>query len=289
MMRRKLILGLFLILTNVVISQTSTTNNMNSIYLWPDKVPGETEPKHDPIQSDNTDGNVTRLTDVTNPALIVFEPDSKIKNGASIVICPGGGYNILAIDLEGYEIAKWLNALGYTAFVLQYRVPQKQEGALMDVQRAIRIVRSKSTSMGLDSNKIGVMGFSAGGSLSARASTNFMKQTYPKIDEIDQVSSKPNFALLIYPAYLDEGENGSLTPELTLANDTPPMFLFVTATDPYANSSLVMASALRDHNIPVEFHLYPKGDHGYGLRKGSIAAETWPILAEEWLRNLINN
>ncbi len=103
---------------------------MNTIYLWPNEVPGETEEKHDPIQSDNTDRNVTRLTDITNPALIVFEPDSKIKNGIGIVICPGGGYNILAIDLEGYEVAKWLNSLGYTAFVLQYRVPQKQEGAL---------------------------------------------------------------------------------------------------------------------------------------------------------------
>lgn len=288
-MRTKLILGLFIIVSNAIVSQTTITNDMNSIYLWPDKVPGETEAKHDPIQSDNRDGNVTRLTDITNPALVIFEPDSKTKNGAGIVVCPGGGYNILAIDLEGYEVAKWLNTLGYTAFVLQYRVPQKREGALMDVQRAIRMVRSKSVSMGLDSNKIGVLGFSAGGSLSARASTNFLKQTYPVIDEIDQVSSKPNFALLIYPAYLDKGENGSLTPELTLTKDTPPMFLFVTATDPYANSSFVMASALRNNKIPVEFHLYPKGDHGYGLRKGTIAAETWPILAEKWLNNIIND
>ena len=259
---------------------------MNTIHLWPNEVPGETEAKHAAVITDNTSRNVTRLTDVTDPILEVFEPDPKIKNGASIVVCPGGGYNILAIDLEGHEVAQWLNDIGYTVFVLQYRVPKKRESALMYVQRAIRIVRSKSNLMNLNSEKIGVLGFSAGGSLAARASTNFNKESYQKIDEIDEVSSRPDFAVLIYPAYLDKGENKTLTPELTITKDTPPMFIFATADDKHANSALVMAGALRDHKIPVELHLLPEGGHGYGLRPGNDAAETWPLLAKKWMKNI---
>src|SRR5690606_6219978 len=195
-------------------------------------------------------------------------------------------YHILAWDLEGLEIAQWLNHLGFTAFVLEYRVPTKQEGALMDIQRAIRLVRSRAGEWDLDPDKIGVMGFSAGGSLSARASTGFNKKTYDIIDRSDEVSSRPDYSLLIYPAYLDQGENRSITPELTVDKSTPPMFIFATADDPYANSALVMATALRDAKVPVELHLLPYGGHGYGLRKGSEAGETWPVLAEKWLNKV---
>lgn len=260
----------------------------DTLYLWPDVVPGESEAKHDPVQTSNTKGNVIRLTDVTNPAIIVFEPEKSIRNGVGVVVCPGGGYHILAMDKEGYEVAEWLNKLGITAFVLQYRVPDKQSGALMDVQRAIRIVRGRSSGWGIDPNRIGVMGFSAGGSLSARISTCYDEKTYPRMDALDKVNSRPDFALLIYPAYLDKGNNRSLTPELKITSQTPPMFIFAAADDKCCgNSALVMAGALRDGGIPVELHLLPKGGHGYGLRKGNVAAETWPELAEKWLRNTI--
>lgn len=259
----------------------------DTIYLWPSKVPGENEVKHAPVQTANTSRNVTRLTDVTNPALIIFEPDASLNNGAGVIICPGGGYSILAIDKEGYEVAEWLNRLGFTAFVLQYRVPGKQEGALRDIQRAIRIIRNGATTWKLNPEKLGVMGFSAGGSLSARASTRFNIETYAKVDSIDLISCRPDFSLLVYPAYLDEGENRTLTTELLVNNNTPPMFIFGTADDKYGNSSLVMATALRDNNIPVELHFLAKGGHGYGLRSGNIAAETWPHLAEVWLRKII--
>ena len=268
-------------------SQTSMTNKMETIYLWPNQVPNEVNEKHDAIQTPDTNNNVIRLTDVTNPILEVFKPDPAKNNGASIIICPGGGYQILAIDLEGYEIAKWLNSLGYTVFVLQYRVPNKRKGALMDIHRAIRLVRSKASSYQFNTHKIGVLGFSAGGSLSARASTNYYNSSYEKIDEMDEFSCRPDFTLLIYPAYLDKGKNRTLTSELTIDENTPPMFLFATADDPYANSALVMAGALRDKNIPVELHVLPKGGHGYGLRSGSVAGETWPGLAEKWLNNII--
>ena len=257
------------------------------IKLWPGAVPGETEAKHEPVVTDNKSGNVTRITDITDPAMIVFPASTDNNNGAGVVVCPGGGYSILAIDKEGYEIAEWLNKLGFTAAVLQYRVPKKQEGALQDVQRAIRIMRSKASKWNLNPDKLGVMGFSAGGSLSARASTLYDEKIYPKVDEKDDLSCKPDFALLIYPAYLDQGENRSLTPELKVNKNTPPTFIFQAADDRLANSSLVYASALRDADVPVELHLVPKGGHGFGMRPGNEAAETWPGLAEKWLKKVI--
>ncbi|SEW37617.1 Acetyl esterase/lipase [Chitinophaga sp. YR573] len=257
------------------------------IHLWPGNVPGETAAKKAAVPTSDTSRGVTRLTDVTDPTIQVFRPTGK-GNGAAIVICPGGGYQILAINLEGYEIAKWLNKLGFTAFVLQYRVPKKQEGALQDVQRAIRIVRSQARQWQLDPEKIGVMGFSAGGSLSARISTLYNKDSYTKIDAADEVSAKPAFALLIYPAYLDQGANNTLTPELAVDAQTPPMFLFATADDPYGNSALVMAGALRNAKVPVELHFYAHGGHGYGLRPGNSAADVWPALAQKWLEKTIH-
>jgi len=279
----------FLLFTLLFISSSCQSQSDNKIYLWPGEVPGESEAKHDPVQTDNTSGNVIRLTDITNPKLIVYEPDPSMNNGAGVIVCPGGGYKILAIDLEGYEIAKWLNKLGYTAFVLEYRVPNKQAGALNDIQRAIRIVRKKTDKWGLNPDKLGVLGFSAGASLSARVSTRFNDQTYSKIDKADDLSCRPDFAVLMYPGLLDNGENRSLTPEISVGPDTPPMFIFATADDRHANSALVMATALRDAKAPVELHLLPEGGHGYGLRKGNVAAETWPGLVEKWLKGVISD
>lgn len=274
------------ILILLVISFNLFSQNKKTIHLWPGQVPGETKAKHAPVKTDNTSGDVIRLTDITDPAIIVYPASKENNNGAGIVVCPGGGYNILAIDKEGYEIAEWLNKLGFSAFVLQYRVPKKEKGALQDVQRAIRIVRINAKKWNLNTDKLGVMGFSAGGSLSARASTMFNNKTYEGIDGIDETSCKPNFALLIYPAYLDAGEDRTLTPELSVNADTPPTFIFQTADDRLANSALVYAQALRDSKVPVELHLLPTGGHGYGMRPGNAAAETWPKLAEKWLLNL---
>ena len=255
------------------------------IKLWPGKVPGESEAKHTPVITDNKSGDVTRLTDITDPAIVVFPASSENNNGSGIVVCPGGGYNILAVDKEGYEVAEWLNTLGYNAFVLQYRVPNKREGALQDFQRAIRIIKSKAAKWNLKPEKIGAIGFSAGASLSARASTRYNEKTYPKIDELDEFNCRPEFAMLIYPGGLDGGENRSLIQEIKVDKKTPPMFVFATADDKHSNSALVITTVLRDAKIPVELHLLPKGGHGYGLRSGNIAGETWPALAEKWLQN----
>lgn len=262
-------------------------NSQSTIYLWPEKVPGEDKPKAEAVVSDNTKKNVTRLSEVTNPLMKMYEPAKENNNGVGIIVCPGGGYSILAIDLEGYEVAEWLAGLGYTAFVLQYRVQQKKEEALMDAQRAMRLVRANADKWNLDPDRIGMMGFSAGGSLTARTSTLDHQQTYPPVDENDKISAKPDFSMLIYPAYLDKGENRSLTTELEVDSLMPPMFIFTATNDNHANSALVMTGALRDAKVPVELHMVPEGGHGYGLRKGNIAAETWPGLMEEWLKRYV--
>jgi acetyl esterase/lipase len=279
---------IFIILLVVLVTSVSFSQKKDLIYLWPGKVPGELKEKQPPVIEAAKNDNVLRFSEVTNPAIEVWLPDPSTQNGSAVIICPGGGYRILAYDKEGTEIAAWLNKLGFSAFVLQYRVPDKKEGALQDIQRALRIVRNDSKKWNIDPEKIGVIGFSAGGSLSARASTQFNKKTYPAVDKADSLSSRPAFAMLIYPAYLDQGSNLTLTPELQLSKDVPPVFIFQTADDQYGNSALVMAGALRNAKLPVELHLLPTGGHGYGLRPGSSAPETWPLLAQKWLSVLVN-
>jgi acetyl esterase/lipase len=250
-------------------------------------VPGEVKEKMIPSVDTSKKDNIITFSEVTNPAIEVFLPDPYKRNGAAVIVCPGGGYSILAYDLEGTEIATWLNKIGITAFVLQYRIPQKKEGALQDVQRAMRIVRNNAKKWNIDQSRIGIMGFSAGGSLSARASILFNKKTYSPVDKSDSLTCRPSFTMLIYPAYLDQGPNLTLTPELELNNNLPPIFIFQTADDPYGNSALVMASALRNAKLPVELHFLSTGGHGYGLRPGKVAPETWPSLAEKWLTGIL--
>lgn len=279
---------IFLILLFIV-SVNTYSQKVEIIELWPGKVPGETKEKQKPAIDTIRNDNTLRYSDVTNPLMEVFPASSANNRRAAVVVCPGGGYNILAYDKEGTEIAKWLNSFGYSAFVLQYRVPNKKDGALQDALRAIRLVRDNAAKYNIDTDKIGIMGFSAGGSLSARASTQFNTKTYQPVDKSDSLTCRPDFVLLIYPAYLDQGPDRTLTPELKLAKDTPPMFIFETADDPYGNSALVMAGALRDAKLHVELHFLPDGGHGYGLRPGKLAAETWPVLAEKWLGRVVIN
>ena len=270
----------------LLLSLVSFSQKKEIINLWPGKVPGEPKEKQSPVMDTPRNDNVVRFAEVTNPAIEVYLADPSKNNKSAVIICPGGAYKILAYDKEGTEIASWLNKLGYSAFVLQYRIPDKQLGALQDAQRALRIIRKNAAKWSLDPEKIGIMGFSAGGSLSARTSTLFNKRTYSPVDEADSLSCRPSFAMLIYPAYLDLGPNKTLTPELELTKTTPPIFIFQTADDPYGNSALVMAGALRDAKLPVELHLLPAGGHGYGLRPGKPAPEAWPVLAEKWLNGI---
>ena len=249
--------------------------------IWPDKRPAEVVLKKGKMKQTMGDDDILRIQQMPVPTLQKF-PVVKSPKGKVVIVCPGGGYQILAVNHEGTEIAQWLNALGYTAYVLRYRVPDNREGALQDVQRAIRIARAENPG-----KQVGVMGFSAGASLTAKAATRFQLPSYTATDETDTQSARPDFAALIYPAYMDEGEHHTLTPELTITEQTPPFFVFQTADDPYGNSALVISQALRNHKIPVQLHIYEKGGHGYGLRANlAEAASKWPKLMEEWLLEL---
>ncbi len=268
-----------LFITLMAFSQDSTV-----IKLWPKVVPGQSEPQEESRIIKDTLNEIDWIKKVTEPTITVFKPKSKLSKSTGILIAPGGAYQGLAITHEGFEVAHWLNRLGYTAFILQYRVPDQRDGALQDAQRALRLIRANAEKWGISPQKIGILGFSAGGHLSARISTNYKSNLYPRQDSMDYISARPNFTILIYPAYLDEGKNHTLSPELTMdPENTPPFFIFQTADDPYGHSSLVMAAELRKHKIPVELHLYPKGGHGYGLRKNTEAGRIWPELLTVWL------
>lgn len=246
--------------------------------VWPSKMPTDVHLKKGKMEQKLGDDDILRVTNNPIPTLTKY-PVKNSKRDKVMIICPGGGYGILAINHEGTEIAQWLNNMGYTAYILAYRVPGDREGALQDAQRAVRMVRAENPG-----KKVGIMGFSAGASLSCRTATRHAIDSYQPVDEIDKQSQAVDFACLIYPAYMDDGENHTLTPELTVDETTPRMFVFQTTDDPYGNSALVISQALRNKKVPVELHLYPEGGHGYGMRQ-SIApvGRIWPKLMETWM------
>lgn len=249
--------------------------------VWPEKRPADVVLPQGEMKQEMGKDDIMRIQQMPVPTLEKFAVKNSPKDKV-IIICPGGAYNILASGHEGTEIAQWLNTLGYTAYVLRYRVPNQREGALQDAQRAVRIVRAENPGM-----KVGIMGFSAGASLSCRTATRHAIPSYTATDEIDKQSQAVDFMALIYPAYMDLGENHTLTPELTVDSTTPPTFVFQAADDVYGNSALVISQALRNKKVPVELHIYPKGGHGYGMRESKAHVGTiWPKLMEMWLNNL---
>ena len=252
------------------------------VNLWPDKLPADVKLEKGVKEQKMGEDDILRISKMPVPTLQKFNVKNTTRDKV-MIICPGGGYSILAANHEGTEVAAWLNSLGYTAYVLRYRVPNNRLGALQDAQRAVREVRAQNPG-----KKIGIMGFSAGASLSCRTATRFETPAYAAFDEIDQQSCRPDFAALIYPAYLDQGENHSVTPELTLSEKTPPFFIFQTSDDGCGNSSLVFGAALRQNKLKFELHILPDGGHGYGLRtyKPGDAPNTWPRLMEKWMDKL---
>lgn len=235
--------------------------------------------------------SVLRITNISEPTITIYPASDENATGAAMVVCPGGGYDILAYDLEGDEICQWLNEIGVTAVLLKYRVPrrtgqEKHVAPLQDVQRAISYVRSKADELNLDPQRIGVMGFSAGGHLAAMASNSFANRTYPATDAIDKVSCRPDFCLLVYPAYLD-GPNFTLASEIKVTKQTPPTMLVQAEDDKsYINSSLFYYYALKEAGVPARMHLYSKGGHGYGLRDTGNAVNEWTDRAEDWFVEL---
>jgi acetyl esterase/lipase len=229
---------------------------------------------------------------VSQPTMTVYSPKGR-NLGVAVVVFPGGGYNVLAIDLEGTEACDWLTSRGITCVLLKYRVPCAKVGpyrdcptALQDAQRAVGLVRSQATKWGIDPRKIGVLGFSAGGHMVAAISTHFERRLYSAVDAADQESCRPDFAVAVYPGHLAVREKDFvLNPDIQVTGQTPPTFLIHAqddATDPVENS-LVYYSALRKAGVPAELHVYVKGGHAFGLRPTESPITLWPQLVEKWL------
>jgi acetyl esterase/lipase len=257
-----------------------------TLNLWPGKAPGDPESlapeKVEP--ADVAKKTVMKISNVSVPQLAVYLPAKEKASGGFVLVAPGGGYSILAYEHEGTDVAKWLNDLGIAAGVLKYRVPKRKDVSpeyqpmLQDAQRALGLVRSKAKDWNVDDHKIGMLGFSAGGHLTAAASIMYSKRMYEMIDDADKLSCKPDFAVLIYPGGLVEKDTEILKPEFVVTKETPPMF-FVHASNDSSENSIALYRALKKASVPAELHLYASGGHGFGLKKND-----WPKRCEEWLR-----
>lgn len=252
--------------------------------VWPEgKMPGKGA-KEAEAEVPRKDG-FHRITNVSRPTLTLHAVTGSSALAPVIIVCPGGGYSYTVIDKEGTEIAAWLNSKGIAALVLKYRTPNNREGALQDVQRSISITRAKAAEWKIDPKRIGVIGFSAGGNLAAKASNRFEERSYPAIDEVDRQSCRPDFAVLVYPAYLDD-KKGGVAPDLNLKVNIPPTLIIHSEDDKtHVVGSKVYHTALEAAKIAHEFKLYPTGGHGYGLHC-EREAKVWPEDALKWFQQI---
>ena len=277
------------------------------VLIWPGAVPNAR-----PITGPETFGTTGRkdlvagkpwtyINTVSHPTMTVYRPKGR-NIGTVVVIFPGGGYQCLAIDLEGTEVCDWLNARGVTCVLLKYRVPgagklpksgpyPRSPEALEDAQRTVGLVRSHAAQWHINPHKIGVLGFSAGGHLVAAMSTHFGKRLYPAVDAADKESCRPDFAVALYPGHLALDENSvALNPDIrdNITLKTPPTFLLQNEDDnvDMVEDSLSYYMALKKVGVPVEMHLYAQGGHAFGLRRTKYPATAWPPLVETWMRTI---
>jgi acetyl esterase/lipase len=266
--------------------------------VWPHEAPGAVATAGPEADTTTAKDNliagkpIIRLGNVSTPTLSLYSPKGE-NSGAAVVVFPGGGYRILAIDLEGTEVCDWLTSEGITCVLLKYRVPDtgpypKSAAALQDAQRALGIVRAHAGEWHIDPKRIGVLGFSAGAHLAAALSTHFEQRLYDAIDDSDKVSCRPDFAVIVYPGYLALAEqNFAPNPEIHPTEKTPPSFIVQAEDDPvHVENSTVYFLALKNAKVPVEMHLYAEGGHGYGLRRTALPVTTWPKSVEVWLRTI---
>lgn len=269
-----------------------------TLNLWPHAAPGA--PANPPPEMDMTTAKdnliagkpIVRLGNVSTPTLAVYAPKGS-NTGAAVVVFPGGGYHILAIDLEGTEVCDWLNTAGITCVLLKYRVPDtgpypKSNAALQDAQRALGIVRSHAAEWHIDPKRIGVLGFSAGAHLAAALSTHFEQRLYDPIDAADQLSCRPDFAVIVYPGYLAlQDENFAPNHDIPVSGKTPPSFIVQAEDDGvHVENATVYFLALKNAKVPAELHVYAEGGHGYGLRRTALPVTAWPQLVETWLKTI---
>ena len=279
---------LFLILLSCFTAATAE----ETIPLWPGKAPNEPAGIESKKAAPETgrDG-VIRIPYVDAPELVRFPAPDQKRTGTCVIVCPGGAYMKLAWNKEGTEIATWLNTLGIEALVLKYRVPRRDNATphpwpLQDLQRAIRITRENAKEWQIDKDRIGVMGFSAGGHLTVMASSYGNKKSDTRIDDADKNSAEPNFQILIYPAYLGDKKNNDqqLSSLVKVDKKSPPTFIAITHDD--SDRALFAAlyyAELNRAGVPAELHIYNAGGHGYGMRPSDHPVSKWPNRLEEWL------
>jgi acetyl esterase/lipase len=273
------------------------------VELWPDKVPDETDaigaekvvmsPKLDRKQVEVTE-STKMITNVTKPTITICRPAKDKDTGAAVVICPGGGYWNLYWELEGEEVAAWLNSLGVTGIILKYRVPRRPDEVkgeparrpLQDAQRAVSLVRSRAKEWGIDPKRIGMVGFSAGGHLAVATATSFDKRSYEPSDDIDKISCRPDFAILVYSGYLKAKDTDELAPGLRIPKETPPIFLAHGGDDIISSPehSVVMYLALKRAGVPAELHIYATATDDFGVRPSDRPCSTWTQSCAAWLR-----
>jgi acetyl esterase/lipase len=281
---------LTLVLTLALAAAARAADNPTVIELWPGKPPGGTGD----VGEEKITGNKgsRNLTNVSKPTITVYRPDKDRDTGVAVVIAPGGGYNVLAWDHEGEDVAAWLNTLGVTGVLLKYRVPGKQGvshddpsfAPVQDAQRALSLVRSKAKEWGIDEKRIGMLGFSAGGHLTAMTATNFDKRGYDPVDDADKASCRPDFAVMVYPGGV-VNKDGEIVPGIKVTKETPPAFFAHASDDKVsAENSVALYLALKKAGVPAEMHLYATGGHGFGMRPGKGPVSEWPKRCEEWLR-----
>jgi acetyl esterase/lipase len=271
--------------------------------LWPGKTPGDVGIKGEEtsrIHQSPLVGPTKLITKVTKPTLTIYLPPKEKNTGTAMVICPGGGYWDLYWELEGEEVAAWLNSQGMTGIILKYRCPRRPGeveaepplGPQLDAQRAVRLVRARAAEWGIDPKRIGMVGFSAGGHLALATATGFAKRLCEPIDAIDEVSCRPDFAILCYSGYFKAKDKDELRPAIQIPPDTPPIFLAHASDDnegyggSLSENSVLMYLALKRAGIPAELHVYATGDHDFGVRQNEKLPSSWTQLCVNWLRSL---
>jgi acetyl esterase/lipase len=292
------------IFTSVVITWPAIGAEPFVVNIWPGPPPEESggigpertrlSPQLDRKKVEVTE-QTTTITDVTRPTLTVYRPAKDKETGTAIVICPGGGYWDLYWQLEGEEVAAWLNSIGVTAIILKYRVPRRADEPkgeparrpLQDAQRAVSLVRSKAEEWGIYPGRIGMVGFSAGGHLVVATATNFDKRTYEPVDDVDKISCRPDFAISVYPGFLKAREKDELWPGLRVPDGTPPVFLAHGGEDIISSpeNSVFMYLALRRAGVPAELHVYAGAAHDFGVRPSDRPFATWTESCARWLHD----
>lgn len=303
--RRKLLGGLGVFLSLLQFGPVHAAEAPLVLPVWPGSVPGDfgtIGPERVRAPSEHPNTKAQLITGVTKPTISVFRPAKGTETGTAMIVCPGGGYWDLFWDVEGEEVAAWLNSVGVTGILLKYRVPRRPgqpealpaPGPLLDAQRTISLVRSRAAEWGIDPNRIGIGGFSAGGHLAIATATQFDQRGYEPADEIDKVSCRPDFAVAVYPGYLVaqfpagvETNKDVLAPYIRIPTNTPPVFLVHASDDAVAGpeNSVVVYRALKRVGVPAELHIYGRGGHGFGVRKNSPAGSRWTDGCIAWLQD----